>query len=177
MLGFVCRFTFYSYTIYSLLWFCFTVVRSKLECVSPVWNSITSTDANKLRCIQRKFAALCLTCSFPHIPYYYAFASELLKFYTLQVRRLHFDAVSCSCSFQDLNFVLLWFIILVLEVLLVLETSPSFLQHALPALPLDTLQLQIWYVVTYIYLEGQLDFWNRSHPSSTFHLVTFYISI
>ena len=35
-------------TIHSLLLLYFTVVRSKVECVSPVWNKITATDANKL---------------------------------------------------------------------------------------------------------------------------------
>jgi len=73
---------------------CFTIVRSKLECVSPVWNNITATDANKLGRIQRKFAALYFNRFFPHIPYYYACALELLKLHTLQVRRLHFEALS-----------------------------------------------------------------------------------
>jgi hypothetical protein len=37
----------------------FTLVRSKVEYASVVWNSITSTDANKLERIQQKFTALC----------------------------------------------------------------------------------------------------------------------
>jgi hypothetical protein len=37
----------------------FTLVRSKLEYAYVVWNSITTTDANKLERIQQKFAALC----------------------------------------------------------------------------------------------------------------------
>jgi hypothetical protein len=38
----------------------FTLVRSKVEYASVVWNSITSTDAKRLERIQQKFAALCL---------------------------------------------------------------------------------------------------------------------
>jgi hypothetical protein len=34
----------------------FTLVRSKVEYASVVWNSITSTDANKLERIQQKFS-------------------------------------------------------------------------------------------------------------------------
>jgi hypothetical protein len=37
----------------------FTLVRSKLENASVVWNSFTTTDATKLERIQQKFAALC----------------------------------------------------------------------------------------------------------------------
>jgi hypothetical protein len=38
-----------------------TLVESKLEYASVVWNSITSTDSSKLERIQRKFASLCYT--------------------------------------------------------------------------------------------------------------------
>jgi len=55
--------------------------------------TITATDASKLGRIQRKFAALCYTRFVPHIPYYYACVLELLKLYTLQVRRLHYEAL------------------------------------------------------------------------------------
>jgi hypothetical protein len=42
----------------------FTLVTFKLEYESIVWNSITSTDTNKLECIQHKFGKLCFTCFF-----------------------------------------------------------------------------------------------------------------
>jgi hypothetical protein len=40
----------------------FALVRSKLEYVSVVWDSITSTDVNKLELIQQKFASVCFYC-------------------------------------------------------------------------------------------------------------------
>ena len=59
----------------------FTLVNSKLEYASPVWNNIIATDANKLVRVQRKFVVLCCTRFFPHTPYNYACALELLKLY------------------------------------------------------------------------------------------------
>jgi hypothetical protein len=44
-----------------------TLVRSKFEYASVVWNSIMTTDANKLERIQQKFAALCYNRFLPHV--------------------------------------------------------------------------------------------------------------
>jgi hypothetical protein len=69
-----------------------TLVRSKLEYASPVWNSITTTDASKLERVRRKFVALYFSRFFPYISYNYANALQRLKLHTLQVRRHHLDA-------------------------------------------------------------------------------------
>jgi hypothetical protein len=54
----------------------FELVRSEVEYASVVWNSITSTDANKLQRIQQKFTALCFKCFFLQADYCYGFALE-----------------------------------------------------------------------------------------------------
>jgi hypothetical protein len=70
-----------------------TLVRSKIECASVVWNSITSTDANKLEHIQQRFAALCFKRLPNHeVPYCYSFVLEELQLITLCVRRHRLDA-------------------------------------------------------------------------------------
>jgi hypothetical protein len=46
----------------------------KLEYASVAWNSITSTDANKLERIQQSFATLCFNRFFPQVRYSYSLA-------------------------------------------------------------------------------------------------------
>jgi hypothetical protein len=77
----------YSYVLY------FTLARSRLEYATVVWNSITSTDANKLERIQQKFTSVCFYRFFPHVPYNYTVALEklglhlILLFFFVQVYR------------------------------------------------------------------------------------------
>jgi hypothetical protein len=70
-----------------------TLVRPKLEYASVVWNSITSTDADKLERIQQRFAALCFNRFFPTVQFHYSPALEELKLHTLRMRRHRLDAL------------------------------------------------------------------------------------
>jgi hypothetical protein len=45
----------------------FTLVRYKLLCAAVIWNSITSTDANRREHVQQKFASVCVYHFFPHV--------------------------------------------------------------------------------------------------------------
>jgi hypothetical protein len=71
----------------------FTVLRSKLEYASVVWNSITTNDAYKLERIQQKFAALCYNRFLPHVHYSCVNGLEYLKLHTLHKRKYHIDAL------------------------------------------------------------------------------------
>jgi hypothetical protein len=82
----------------------FTLIRSELEYASVVWNSITTTDANKLERIQQKFAALCYNHFLPHVHYSYANTSEYLKLHTLWKRRYHLDALFLIQVYRGLKY-------------------------------------------------------------------------
>jgi hypothetical protein len=81
----------------------FTLVRSTLEHASLVWNSITSTDANKLERIQQKFASLCVYRFPPHVLYSYIFALEKLSPQSLRKRRHHIDVHFLFRSIMVIN--------------------------------------------------------------------------
>jgi hypothetical protein len=92
LLGLFCSVTYNFSSLECMFILYFTLVRSKVEYVSGVWNSITSTDAKKLEHIQQKFAALCLKRFLPQVDYSYNHALEQLKLHTLHKRRYHLDA-------------------------------------------------------------------------------------
>jgi hypothetical protein len=76
LLGLIRSIVFRSSSLDCLYVLYFTLDRSKLEHASVVWNSITSTDANKLERIQQKFAFVGFYRVSPHVPYFYTPALE-----------------------------------------------------------------------------------------------------
>jgi hypothetical protein len=84
----------------------FALLRSKLEYASVIWNSIMTTDANKLERIHQKFAALCYNHFLAHVSYSYANTLEYLKLHTLRKRRYHLDALFLIQVYRGLKYCL-----------------------------------------------------------------------
>ncbi|PNF35360.1 hypothetical protein B7P43_G02582 [Cryptotermes secundus] len=93
MLGIIHSITFNYSTLGCMFILYFTLVRSKVEYASVVWNSITSTDGNKLERIQQKFTALCFKRCFSSSRLLLRFCFRQLKLHTLHKRRYHLDAL------------------------------------------------------------------------------------
>jgi hypothetical protein len=71
---------------------------------SVVWNSLMSSDSNKLEHIQQKFAFICFYSSFlPHVLYSYTFALEKLSLHSLRTRRHHLDALFFVQAYRGLK--------------------------------------------------------------------------
>jgi hypothetical protein len=112
LLGLICSITFRFSLLDCLNVLYFTLVRSKLEYISVVWNSVTSTDANKLGCMQQKFAFISFYHFFPHVPCSYTV--EKLNWHFLRKRRHHLDALfyvqlycghnSCTSLLENISF-------------------------------------------------------------------------
>jgi hypothetical protein len=63
-----------------------------------------STDANKLECIQQRFAALSFNCFFPQVNYNYSLVLWPSKLHTLPTRRHHLDEFFLTQVYLDLRF-------------------------------------------------------------------------
>jgi hypothetical protein len=70
LLGPIRTITFSVSTGDSLLMLCFSLVRSKLEYSSVGWNIIMIAECSELKCIQKKFTALCQNKYFQDIQYH-----------------------------------------------------------------------------------------------------------
>jgi hypothetical protein len=80
------------------------LIRSKTEYASVVWNSITSTDANKLERIEQRFAALCFNRFFPQVHYCHSLSLEKLKLHILYIRRHRLDVLFLTQVYFGLKF-------------------------------------------------------------------------
>jgi hypothetical protein len=93
LLGLITSVTYRCSSLECLYILYFASVRSKLEYASVVWNSITSTDANKFERIQQKFASVCFYRFAPHVRFTYTVALEKLSLHSLRKRRHDLDAL------------------------------------------------------------------------------------
>jgi hypothetical protein len=104
LLGLVHNITFNFSSIECMHRLYIALVRSKIEYASVAWNSITSTDANKLERIQQKFATLCFNRFVPQVRYSYSLVLVELKLHTLYIRRHHLYALFLTQVYFGLKF-------------------------------------------------------------------------
>jgi hypothetical protein len=148
----------FNFSLECMLTLYITLVRSKLVYASVVWNSITSTDANKLELIQQRFSALCFYRFFPGAHYCYSLALEELKLHTLRMRRHRLDALFLTQVYLGFKFCPSVLEIVGLRVLLDISvifhcSMSSFHVKIIPLL--DVHQLLILFAGTLTYLEPE----------------------
>jgi hypothetical protein len=151
LLGLIRRATFNFSTLECMLTLYFTLVRPKVEYASVVWNSVTSTDANNLERIQRKFMAICFRRFFHKVDYSYDSALDQLNLHTLEKRRHHADALFLTQLYRGfIHYSSLEIVGLRVPVRHIRETFPClvFLLQVKIVLLLDALQQLMLFVGT-----------------------------
>jgi len=76
---------------------------TKLEYASILRNSIMSTHARELECIQQKFVALCQNHLFSHYHITYDDFLKMLKLHTPHYQRFHFHALFFIFAYSGLK--------------------------------------------------------------------------
>ena len=84
--------TFSFSSLHSLLTLYCTLVRPKLE-MTLAWNSITTSNACRLGCIQWKFVSLCHHCFFSHLDHSCGNGLNYLKLHTLGALSCYLDVL------------------------------------------------------------------------------------
>jgi hypothetical protein len=123
LLGLIRSITFRSSSLECLCVLYVTLAMSKLEYASAAWNSITSTDVNKLERIRQKFASVCFYRFFLRVPYSYTFALEKLILHSLRKRRHHLDALFSFASIVTLILHFSWKMLVFVFLLATFGTS------------------------------------------------------
>jgi hypothetical protein len=96
--------TFHFSSLECMFMLYFVLVRSKVEQASVARNSITSTDANKLERIQRKFVARRFNRFFPQFDCSYDLALETSKLHILQKRWHRLNTLFLAQVYCDSKF-------------------------------------------------------------------------
>jgi hypothetical protein len=104
LLGLVRSITFNFSSLECMIRLHILLVRSGPEYASVVWNSIMSTNSNKLERVHQRFAALCFSRFFPEVHYCYSLALEELKLHNLRMKRYHLDALFLTQVYFVLKF-------------------------------------------------------------------------
>jgi hypothetical protein len=103
MLGFFQSIIFSISTSDCWLMLYLSLFGTKLEYAWIVWNSITSTHARKLECIQQKFVAICQSHLFYHDHIPYNNFLKILKVHTLHDRRFHLRTLFFIFAYSGLK--------------------------------------------------------------------------